>query len=218
MLPAVWSRRQTCSCANDKGAGISRAWRFGSDTAAAADASPPRLCISSSLCFASERRAVFKSKIPILLSNRGTRRFKLHRQSGEAPKSQIIPPDQRTRLQLETRQTANHGLKCFLPFHPRQRRTEAEMSSVSKGEVAVIDAGNIKTVGIREALRIAVRRRHHGHDRLSLADHFALPLHIFRSQTSGVLAGTLVTQHFFDGGWNQRLIFLHSFDFTGIAQ
>src|SRR6202041_2464708 len=127
------------------------------DAVEAAGIRPPRCCISSSLCLASERLAL-ASKFPILVSTGDARRLKAYRQSGKAPEPQVISPHHGTRLQFETRQTPNDGLQGFLTFHPRQSRTETEMSSVSKGEVPIIGTAHIKTIGIREALRVAVGR------------------------------------------------------------
>ena len=106
----------------------------------------------------------------------------------------------------------------FLAFDACQCRTKTEMSSVSKSQMPIIFAGNVKPVGIREAFRIAVCRCHHRHDGLPFLDELPAQFYVSRRQSSRVLAGTFVAQHFFDGRRDQREIFPQSFHFFRIAQ
>src|SRR5579872_1754612 len=70
----------------------------------------------------------------------GVRGAELYGQSGQSSKPQIVAPGEMPRRQLQIIQPAHNRLEDFLSFHARQRRAEAEMSSISKSEMAVIRA------------------------------------------------------------------------------
>src|SRR5882757_3392163 len=53
-----------------------------------------------------------------------------------------------------------HLVEGDLHFHPRQRRTEAEMDAVAEGKMRIGAAGDVEGLGIVELGGIAVRRPH----------------------------------------------------------
>lgn len=117
-------------------------------------------------------------------------------QSSEA---EVVPPGERLRLERQFRQPAQQGLESHLTFEPRQRRSEAEMSAGSERQVAIVFSRDIQTVGIRETIRIAVRRAHDRHDRLALVDAFSSPLELLRDQANRMLDRALKAEEFLDG-------------------
>src|ERR1700741_1625347 len=103
-------------------------------------------------------------------------------------------------------QATNDRIEGFLTFYARKGRTEAKMSSIPECEMTVVDAGDIKAIGITKSFGVPVGRGHNSHHGLALAYRSATQLHIFRSQTSRVLTWTLVSEHLFNCRRDERTI------------
>ena len=73
----------------------------------------------------------------------------------------------------------------------------------------IIRTANIDAIGIGEAFGVSISCRHDGDGGLTLANGLAAELNITRGQTSGVLAGSLVPQQFFNRGRYQREVALY---------
>src|SRR5258708_463562 len=81
-----------------------------------------------------------------------------------------------------------------------KRRAGAEGGGPAEGDVAVVLAGDVETVGIGEGLRIGVGRPHHRDHRLPLPDPAPAQVEILGRDAGGVLARALVTQQLLDRG------------------
>ena len=68
-----------------------------------------------------------------------------------------------------------------------------------EGEVVIVAAPEVQTVGVRELLRVSVGRRECGNDELALADPLSADLAVLESRAIGELDGTLEAQEFVDG-------------------
>src|SRR5436309_1370390 len=123
-----------------------------------------------------------------------------HRQDLQAAESKVRPPDEGRGLESEVGHAAQHRPEGDLPLDPRERRAEAEVSGPAEGEVTVVLAGNVETIGVGEALGIAVGRAHHRNDYLARADLAPAHLHIGGGEAARVLARTLVPEKLLDRG------------------
>src|SRR5580698_10302521 len=83
-------------------------------------------------------------------------RLKLHRQINHPAQAKIIAPREGSRQHFQRVKSANDRFENFLAFDARQRCTEAEVSSVSEGEMAVVFARDVEAVGFGEPFGIAI--------------------------------------------------------------
>src|SRR5260370_40654531 len=75
--------------------------------------------------------------------------------------------------------------------------------------MSIIRTAILGARGMDEAFGIPISCRHDGDGGLTLANGLAAELNIMRGQTSGVLAGGLVPQQFFNRGRYQREVALY---------
>src|SRR5438132_5951202 len=118
--------------------------------------------------------------------------------------AEVRPPDQRFRGKLEIRHSFKQCFEGGLAFNPCQSRPETEMSGPPKRKMPVIFPRDVKSIGIRETLGVAVAGGHNRDGCLTLLNLLSTELEILRSNTSRVLAGGLEPQHLFHRGGNER--------------
>ena len=128
------------------------------------------------------------------------------RQRGYTTQPEVGPPGWFFRFQAQEGEATQHCAKGDLAFDPCQRSAEAEVCSISEGQMPVVFACDIEPVGIRETLGVAVGRSHDCYDRLALADKFAAQFAVVRSHARSMLAGALVAQHLFHRRRNKGYI------------
>ena len=90
-------------------------------------------------------------------------RSELNVQLSEATKSRVISPLQGVLQEHRVLQAVQENIKCDLPFHTRQRRSETKVSGPPECKMTVVRSHQIEQVGIREALGIAIGRGKNDH-------------------------------------------------------
>src|SRR6266568_6261644 len=97
-----------------------------------------------------------------------------------------------------------------LTFDAGKRGAEAEMRRPAECEVAIIRPGQVQSVGIGKALRVAIAGRHDSHYGIALADPLPTQLHVVRGEPRRMLARALVAQQLLDRGLDDRRVVAQS--------
>ena len=113
-----------------------------------------------------------------LVRHRAARRFRGRHGSQNVTRSAVRPRRPRFVRHSSGRSCSairehapEQGLEGDLALDPRERGAEAEVGRPPEGDVAVVLAGEVEPVGIREPFGVAVGRAHDRDHRLALADH-----------------------------------------------
>src|SRR5262249_39730433 len=118
--------------------------------------------------------------------------------------TEILSPNNRTRLQRKICSASRKRLKRELTFDAGERRTKAKMTCPAKRQVAIVGARKVEPIRIGKAFRITIAGAHHRDNCLAFANLLATEFGVLRTNASCVLTRTLVTQKLFDRRGNQR--------------
>ena len=105
-----------------------------------------------------------------------------------------------------------------MPFHARQGCAKTEVRRIAESQVTVIFSRDVEAVRIREALWVAIRRRHDCDHSLTFLDQLATHFPVRRTHPRRMLAGAFVAKHFLDRRRDQGQIAPQSPHLCGIAQ
>src|ERR1051326_24842 len=120
--------------------------------------------------------------------------IKSDRQRRQPAKAKIVTPGDLARFEGQVRQAAGQGCENQLAFDPRQSSAETEVTGPTERQVSIVSPAQVQTIRIGKSFGVAIAGAHYRDHRLAFANPPAAQLKIFRTNSRGVLAGTLVAQ------------------------
>src|SRR6266568_3748422 len=123
---------------------------------------------------------------------RSLNRLERNRERAQAPQGQALAVLGRVRGQGQLRHPLQQRIDGDLPLDAREGGAEAEVNSPAEGDVTIVRARDVETVGVGKLGRVTVGGPDEGQDQLAFADRAAADGDVFARNARGTLHGAVV--------------------------